>query len=174
MLGKVKSLRELFGIELCYAYDCERKLVEKGLPDMIENATSRELRSAFEQHLQETRTHVSRLERVFSAIGMSPETKSNDIFDEMTSAAKDSKSNIDESPLRDAALIANGNLVEHYEIATYGTLVSFARHLGFQEAASLLQQTLNEEKQADAKLTQIGEQVMNPQAARAAAASTPR
>jgi ferritin-like metal-binding protein YciE len=169
MLGKVKSLRELFGIELNYAYDAERKLVEKGLPEMIENANSRELRSALEQHLQETRIQVTRLERVFNAIGASPDTKTNDIFDKMASAVKDSKSNIDEPVLRDAALIANGNLVEHYEIATYGTLVSFARNLGLQDAAKLLQETLNEEKQADAKLTQIGEQ-LNPQAARAARA----
>jgi ferritin-like metal-binding protein YciE len=170
MIGKVKSIRELFEIQLRYAYDCEKKLVEKGLPEMIESATSRELRSAFEQHLQETRNQVARLERVFSAIGVSPDTKKNAIFDEMASAAKDSKSNIDDPALRDAALIANGNLVEHYEIATYGTLTSFARSLGLQDVVTLLQQTLNEEKQADAKLTQIGEQVMNPQAARTARA----
>jgi ferritin-like metal-binding protein YciE len=170
MLGKVKSLRELFGIELSYAYDCEKKLVEKGLPEMIENANSRELRSALEEHLQQTRTHVTRLERVFSAIGIAPDTKTNDIFDKMASAAKDSKSNIDASPLRDAALIVNGNLVEHYEIATYGSLVSFAKNLGLNEAVSLLQETLNEEKKADAKLTQIGEEIMNPQAARTATA----
>ncbi len=168
MLGKVKSLRELFGIELCYAYDCEKKLVEKGLPEMIENATSRELRSALEEHLQQTRTHVTRLQRVFSAIGMEPDTKTNEIFDKMASAVKDSKSNIDPSPLRDAALIVNGNLVEHYEIATYGSLASFARSLGLNEAVALLQETLNEEKKADAKLTQIGEEIMNPQAARTA------
>ena len=168
MLGKVKSLRELFGIELCYAYDCEKKLVEKGLPEMIENATSRELRSALEEHLQQTRTHVTRLQRVFSAIGMEPDTKTNEIFDKMASAVKDSKSNIDASPLRDAALIVNGNLVEHYEIATYGSLASFARSLGLQDAVTLLQETLNEEKKADAKLTQLGEQIMNPQAARTA------
>ena len=170
MLGKVKSLRELFGIELCYAYDCEKKLVEKGLPEMIENATSRELRSALEEHLQQTRTHVTRLQRVFSSIGMEPDTKTNEIFDKMASAVKDSKSNIDASPLRDAALIVNGNLVEHYEIATYGSLASFARSLGLQDAVTLLQETLNEEKKADAKLTQLGEQIMNPQAARTASA----
>ena len=168
MLGKVKSLRELFGIELCYAYDCEKKLVEKGLPEMIENATSRELRSALEEHLQQTRTHVTRLQRVFSAIGMEPDTKTNEIFDKMASAVKDSKSNIDASPLRDAALIVNGNLVEHYEIATYGSLASFARSLGLNEAVAVLQETLNEEKKADAKLTQLGEQIMNPQAAKTA------
>jgi len=170
MLGKVKSLRELFEIELTYAYDCEKKLVEKGLPNMIEKTTSAELRSALQQHLQETRNHITRLDRVFSAIGKSPDTRTNDIFDKMSSAVKDSISNIEDSPLRDAALIANGNTVEHYEIATYGTLASFARSLGLQEAASLLEQTLNEEKQADAKLTQLAEQVSNPQAARAARA----
>ena len=168
MLGKVKSLRELFGIELGYAYDCEKKLVAKGLPEMIESANSRELKSALEEHLQQTRTHVTRLERVFSAIGLEPDTKTNDIFDKMASAVKDSKSNIDPSPLRDAALIVNGNLVEHYEIATYGSLASFARSLGLQDAVTLLQETLNEEKKADAKLTQLGEQIMNPQAARTA------
>ena len=170
MLGKVKSLRELFAIELSYAYDCEKKLVEKGLPEMIESASSRELRSALEEHLQQTRTHVTRLERVFSAIGIAPDTKTNDIFDKMASAVKDSKSNIDASPLRDAALVVNGNLVEHYEIATYGSLVSFAKNLGLHDAFSLLQETLNEEKKADAKLTQIGEEIMNPQAARTAGA----
>lgn len=171
MWGKVKSLRELFGIELQYAYDCEQKLVNKGLPEMIDSANSQQLRSALEQHLQETRTQVARLERVFSAIGMSPDTKTNDIFDKMAAAAKDTKSNIEEPALRDAALIANANLVEHYEIATYGTLQSLARHLGLGEAAQLLQQTLNEEKQADAKLTQLAEQLTNPQAARAAGAT---
>jgi ferritin-like metal-binding protein YciE len=170
MLGKVKSLRELFGIELSYAYDCEKKLVEKGLPEMIESATSNELRSALEEHLQQTRMHVARLERVFSALGVAPDTKTNEIFDKMASAVKDSKSNIDASPLRDAALIVNGNMVEHYEIATYGSLASFAKNLGLQEAANLLKQTLEEEKKADAKLTQIGEEIMNPQAAKAARA----
>jgi ferritin-like metal-binding protein YciE len=170
MLGKVTSLRELFEIELRYAYDCEKKLVEKGLPEMIESATSNELRSALEEHLQQTRMHVTRLERVFSAIGVAPDTKTNEIFDKMASAVKDSKSNIDPSPLRDAALIVNGNMVEHYEIATYGSLASFAKNLGLQDAANLLKQTLEEEKKADSILTQIGEEIMNPQAAKAARA----
>jgi ferritin-like metal-binding protein YciE len=162
---KVKTLRELFEIELCYAYDCEQKLVKKGLPEMIENASSQQLRSALQQHLEETRTHVSRLDRVFSAAGLQPNTRGNDVFDKLASAVKDSISHIENSPLRDAALIVNGNLVEHYEIATYGSLVSFARNLGLPEAASVLEQTLNEEKAADAKLTQIAETVMNAQAA---------
>jgi ferritin-like metal-binding protein YciE len=166
MLGKVKSLRELFEIELRYAYDCERKLVDKGLPEMIRNANSPELRTALEHHLQETRNQVTRIESVFNALNIQPNTKDNDILDEMISAAKDSISNFDESPLRDAALIINGNQVEHYEIALYGTLAAFARSLGLQNVVAPLETTLNEEKQADAKLTQIGERVMNPQAAR--------
>ena len=166
MFGKVKSLAELFEIGLSYMYDCEQKLVEKGLPAMIENAGSSELRSALQHHFQETRTHVSRLGRVFSLLGKEPHTKTNEIFDKMENAAKDSVSNIEDSSLRDAALIVNGNIVEHYEIATYGSLAAFARHLGLSEAASLLQQTLEEEKKADAKLTEIGEKALNPQAAR--------
>lgn len=162
---KLKSLHELFEIELCYAYDCEQKLVKKGLPEMIENAGSQQLRSALQQHLEETRNHVARLERVFSAASIQPNTRGNDIFDKMASAVKDSVAHIDNSPLRDAALIVNGNLVEHYEIATYGSLVSFARHLGLQDAVGLLEQTLAEEKAADAKLTQLAETVMNVQAA---------
>lgn len=166
MIGKVKSLRELFEIGVAYIYDCEKKLVEKGLPTMIEKASSQDLRSALQHHLQETRNHVARLDRVFSAIGKEPETKTNEIFDKMSSAVKDSISNIDDSPLRDAALVVNGNMVEHYEIAAYGSLAAFARHLGFAEAAAQFEQTLEEEKKADATLTKIGEQLLNPRAAR--------
>src|SRR5580704_8011206 len=104
MFGNVKSLRELFEIQLRYAYDGEKKLVEK--------ASSPELRTALQHHLGETRNQVARLERVFGSIGVEPDTKGNDILDKMMSAAKDSASNIEESSLRDAALIANGNLVE--------------------------------------------------------------
>ena len=166
MLGKVKSLRDLFEIELRYAYDCEQKLAEKGLPTMIEKASSPELRTALEQHLAETRKHISRLQGVFTSIGFEPETKGNDVVDKMISAAKDSASNIEESSLRDAALIVNGNMVEHYEIALYGSLAAFARSLGLQAAVAPLEETLSEEKKADAKLTEIAETVMNVKAAR--------
>src|SRR2546423_8672662 len=105
MFGKVESLRDLFEIELRYAYDCEQKLAEKGLPTMIENVSSSELRTALENHLAETRNHVRRLEQVFVTIGTEPGTKTNDVLDKMMSAAKDSISNIDASPLRDSALI---------------------------------------------------------------------
>lgn len=166
MFGNVKSLRELFEIELRYAYDCEQKLIEKGIPSMIENANSMELRDALQSHLRETQRQVARLERVFSSVRIEPSTKSNDVLDKLMSASKDSVSNIEVSPLRDAALIANGNQIEHYEIALYGSLAAFARSLDLQTAASLLEETLAEEKNADAKLTQIGESIMNPKAAR--------
>lgn len=166
MLGHIKSLRELFEIELRYAYDCEQKLVEKGLPAMIEKASSPELRTALEHHLTETKNQAARLQRVFTSVGIEPDTKSNDIVDKMMSAAKDSVSNIEDPSIRDAALIMNGNIVEHYEIALYGSLVAFARSLGLQNAVGPLEETLNEEKKADAKLSQIGETVMNPRAAK--------
>src|SRR5437763_13708313 len=138
---KIESLQDLFEIELRYAYDCEQKLVKKGLPTMIENSTSPELRNAFEQHLSETRNHVSRLERVFGIIGVEPDTEDNDTFDEMASYTKDMIRDINASQLRDAALIVGGNKVEHYEMAIYGSLVAFAQQLGFRAAASVLQQT---------------------------------
>ncbi len=169
MFGNVKTLRELFEIELRYAYDAEKMLVDKGIPSMIEAASSPELRSALQAHLGETQTHVARLERVFGALGVEPETKSNDILAKIAAAAKDSTSNIEASPLRDAALIANGNAVEHYEIALYGTLVSFAKALGLQNVAAPLEETLEEEKNADAKLTQLAETVTNTRAARVSA-----
>jgi ferritin-like metal-binding protein YciE len=162
---KIENLQDLFDAELRYAYDCEQKLVKKGLPSMIKASSSPELRSALEQHLQETRNHVTRLERVFSIIGTDAKTEDNDILDEMTSAAEDMIGDIDASHLRDAAIIVSGNVVEHYEMAVYGSLVAFARQLGFSEAATVLQQTLDEEKAADAKLTQIGETRINPSAA---------
>jgi ferritin-like metal-binding protein YciE len=163
---KIKNFEGLFETGLKYAYDCEQKLVKKGIPSMIEAANSQELRSALEQHLEETRNHVRRLERVFSLIGVEAKTEDNDIIDEITDAAKDMISATDDgTPLRDAALIVGGNEVEHYEMAAYGSLISFARQLGRGEAAQLLEQTLNEEKAADAKLTAIGERTVNPQAA---------
>jgi ferritin-like metal-binding protein YciE len=163
---KIENLRDLFEIELRYAYDCEQKLVKKGLPTMAESSTAPELRNAFEQHLEETRNHVARLERVFSIVGVEAETEDNDILDELTSSAKDIIGDIDDSYVKDAALIVSGNKVEHYEMAVYGSLVAFAQQLGYRDAASLLQQTLEEEKAADAKLTRIGETAVNPQASR--------
>ncbi|HVB87853.1 MAG TPA: DUF892 family protein [Candidatus Dormibacteraeota bacterium] len=167
MFTNVKDMNELFEIELQYAYDCENKLVEKGLPSMIGAAQSPELRSGLQQHLEETRRHVTRLEQVFNACKLTPKTKSNSVLSQIMDAAKDSASNISSPELRDAALIANGNMVEHYEIALYGTLSAWARQLGFTTAATALEDTLREEKAADAKLTQLANSSANARAARA-------
>ena len=161
---KIGTLRDVFEIELRYAYDCEQKLVKKGLPLMIESSTSTELRNALKQHLGETRNHVARLERAFAAAGCQPKAEDNDVLDKLTSSIKDMIGDIDEPYLRDAALIVGGNKVEHYEMAIYGSLVAFAQQLGYNDAAALLQQTLDEEKVADSKLTQIAERAVNPQA----------
>lgn len=163
---KIKSLQDLFETGLKYAYDCEQKLVKKGIPSMIKNSSSSELRNALEQHLEETRNQVSRLERVFSLCGFEAKKEDNDVIDEITDFADDMVSATDDgTPLRDAALIVGGNVVEHYEMAVYGSLFAFAQQLGHNEAARLLQETLNEEKAADAKLTEIGERTINPRAA---------
>ena len=161
---KIENLRQLFETELRYTYDCEQKLVKKGLPTMISNATSPELRSALEEHLEETRSHITRLDRVFSIVGSEAKTEDNDVLDEITSSAKDMIDDIKVDSVRDAAIIVGGNKVEHYEMAIYGSLAAFARQLGFTEAASLLEETLEEEKTADAKLTQIAESLVNTQA----------
>lgn len=102
---KIESLRDLFEIELRYAYDCEQKLVKKGLPLMIEASSSIGLRNVLEQHLEETSNRVARLERVFSVARRETETEGNDVLDELTSSVKDTIGGIDESYLRDATLI---------------------------------------------------------------------
>jgi ferritin-like metal-binding protein YciE len=163
---KIKDFRGLFETGLRYAYDCEQRLLKKGIPKMIESSASPELRSALGQHLEETRSHAVRLERIFGMIGSEPKTEDNGIVGEILDATERMVSATEErSPLRDAALIIGGNLVEHYEIAAYGSLVAVANHLGLREAATLLGHTLHEEKAADAKLTQIGETSVNRQAA---------
>ena len=161
----IESLRDLFEIGLRYAYDCEQQLVKKGLPGMIKGASSPELKTALEQHLEETRTHVTRLEKVFSDLGVKADTEDNDVVEEMIGAADGMIDEIDESPLRDAALIVAGNQVEHYEMAVYGSLLAFAEQLDLGDIVTTLQTTLQEEKAADAKLTQIGESAVNPRAA---------
>src|SRR5579862_7149511 len=113
---KIKDARGLLETGLRYAYDCEQKLVKKGIPTMIEASTSTELRNALQQHLQETQTHVTRLERIFGQIGAEPKTEDNDVIDEMADAVENMISATEDgSPLRDAVLIIGGNQVEHYE-----------------------------------------------------------
>jgi ferritin-like metal-binding protein YciE len=161
---KITSFDELFQSGLAYIYDAEQQLVQ-ALPKVAEACSSSQLRQAFEQHLQETRGHVQRVEQVFSKLGLRPERKTNTILQAMTQEAEKKIQMTDASPLRDAALIVCGNHVEHFEIGSYGSLRNFAQLMGQNEVVSLLEQTLQVEKKADQLLTQIGESSVNQQAA---------
>lgn len=169
----IQSLEELFVTGLQYAYDAEKQLIE-ALPKMAQASQSPQLRQAFEQHLEETKEHVRRAEQIFSELGRRPETKPNTVLQAMSQEAEKMMQNIEQGPLRDAALIVAGNQAEHYEMAAYGSLRNFARLLGKQRCVDVLERTLQEEKQADAKITKIGESEVNQKAANTAAAGVGR
>lgn len=162
---KIETMEDLFLAQVEDLYDAERRLV-KALPKMAEASTSTSLRQAFESHLMETEGHVSRLESVFRAVEQDPKGHTCDAMKGLISEGEEVISNIDESSLRDAGLIAAANRVEHYEIAAYGSARTFADILGLSEAAALLEQTLQEEKKADQKLTQLAEGMVNDEALR--------
>jgi ferritin-like metal-binding protein YciE len=162
---KIETMEDLFLEQVEDLYDAERRLV-KALPKMAEASTSQTLRQAFESHLLETEGHVSRLEVIFRTLGQDAKAHTCDAMKGLISEGEDTISDIDESPLRDAGLIAAANRVEHYEIAAYGSARTFADILGLSEAASLLEQTLQEEKRADQKLTQLAESMVNDEALR--------
>jgi ferritin-like metal-binding protein YciE len=162
---KIESMEDLFLEQVEDLYDAEKRLV-KALPKMAEASTSQSLRQAFESHLLETEGHVSRLETIFRTLGQDPKTHTCDAMKGLISEGDDVVSDIDQSPLRDAGLIAAANRVEHYEIAAYGSARTFADMLGLSEAASLLEQTLQEEKMADQKLTKLAESMINDEALR--------
>jgi ferritin-like metal-binding protein YciE len=164
-----EMLRDAFIEELKDAYDGEKQLT-KALPKMAKAATSPDLRTAFESHLEETRGQIARLEQVFELLEEKAKGKRCEgiagIVEEGSSAMGE---DFDEQTM-DAVLIASGQRAEHYEMAAYGTLVAWARALGETEAAQLLEQTLNEEKAADKKLTMLAEGGINQQAADAGGA----
>ncbi len=154
-----QNLRELYEALLHRTLSSERQIVKDGLPGMIEHATDPELKSALEKHLEESRIHVSRIERILDALE-GEENSSNckitsAMISMMSSAAKDAK----DPQLKDVLLIASGNQVEHYEIAVYGTLKRWAEILGEKDDVETLQRTLDEEKQADEALTKLSEQI---------------
>jgi len=158
------GLRELFEDSLKDIYWAEKALT-KALPKMIKNATSEELVSAITDHLEVTKTHVTRLDDVFAAIGVKAQAKKCEAMDGLIKEGEEIMESTEEGMVRDAGIIAAGQKVEHYEIATYGTLCAFAKVLDETEAADLLMQTLNEEKEADAKLSEVAESSINLQAA---------
>jgi ferritin-like metal-binding protein YciE len=160
---KLQSVEDLFLEGLQYAYDNEQQLTQ-ALPKMAQATSTPQLREAFEQHLTETKQQAGRAEQVFQIFGKQPERKPNTVVQAMVQETEKMIQNTDQGPVRDAALIVAGNQVEHFEIASWGSLRNYAQLLGKQEAVSLIEKTLQEEKQADAKLTAIGENQVNKQA----------
>lgn len=160
----MNDLEKLFVSELKDIYDGEQQLVE-ALAELEESASSGELKSAFREHLQQTKGHVNRLEQVFKEIGEAPKRKAchgiEGIIDEGQMLAEE----FDGNSALDAALISAAQKSEHYEITSYGSLCSWADTLGQDTVATLLKQNLKEEKEADAKLTRLAESARNPEAA---------
>lgn len=156
----LKSLDGLLVEQLKDLYDAESRLIE-ALPEMAEAASSTDLKRAFQSHLGETQDHVRRLDQVFNILGEGPETTTCEAMKGLLKEGKEMIEAKGDPNVKDAALIASAQRVEHYEIASYGTARTFAERLGHVEAARILQQTLDEEGAADKKLTQIAEDSIN-------------
>ena len=160
----VKTLNDLFVETLKDLYYVEKKLV-KTLPKLAEKATSPELKQAMEEHLEETETHVQRLEQIFELLDQRASAKTCEALEGLIREADEVTGEIDDEQTMDAALISSAQTVEHYEIARYGTLACWAAEIGNTEVAELLEQTLEEEKAADEKLSMIAEDQINQRAA---------
>ena len=166
-MAESTTLHDAFIDELRDTYDAEKQLI-KALPKLAKASSSPELREAFESHLEETKGQVERLEQVFASLDEKVRGKHCDgiagIIEEGKSIMEEE---FDESTM-DACLIAAGQRAEHYEMAAYGTLIAWARAMGHEDAAELLQETLDEEKAADEKLSALAEGGINQEAADAA------
>ncbi len=160
---KIASLRDLWVDELKDLINAENQIL-KALPKMAKAATDERLRSAFEEHLEQTQGHVERLEQIFQTIDETARGKKCKGMEGVIAEGKEMLEMDMPEPVGDAALIAAAQRVEHYEIAAYGTARTYAQVLGETEAANLLEQTLEEEKETDERLTSIAEQI-NPEAA---------
>jgi ferritin-like metal-binding protein YciE len=158
MTAIMSKLRDTFLQELMDVYDAEKQLV-KALPKVAKAAEHEELKSTIESHLEETEQHVERLDRVFEIIGENAKAKK---CQAMLGLLAEGQEIIKEKE-GDAALICACQKVEHYEIASYGCLLTWARILGEDEAADVLEETLDEEKNADDKLTSLAESIINPE-----------
>ncbi len=167
-MPKLDSLEPLMIDELRDILDAEKQIT-KALPKMVKAASSEQLRSAFQQHLEQTNGQIERLNQVFEELGERARGKKCEGMQGIIEEGQQMLEEADEGPTRDALLIAAAQKVEHYEIASYGTARTFASQLGHSRAASLLEQTLEEEKATDQKLTSLAESIANPRAARAQA-----
>ncbi|MEQ9618030.1 MAG: ferritin-like domain-containing protein [Deltaproteobacteria bacterium] len=162
----METLKDLFIDQLEDIYYAENQIVD-ALPKMIEAASSSELKEAFEKHLDETKGQIERLEKVFDILDLEPEKKKCEAIEGIIDEGEElieMKDEIDPDVL-DAGLIASAQRVEHYEIAVYGTIRRFAKRIGEEEAADLLTQNLDQEYDADQKLTRIAEDTVNKEAA---------
>jgi len=159
----LKSLDAALVDELKDLLSAEKQLV-KALPKMAKNATNSELQTALEEHLQETENHVSRIEQAFEALGRKASSKTCKAMQGLVEEGSELLKEDAEPAVKDALIIAAAQKVEHYEIASYGTVCTWADSLGHKEASELLKQNLSEEKQADQKLTRIAKKVVNPRA----------
>ena len=163
-MANAGTIHDAFVEELRDTYDAEKQLI-KALPKMAKAASSAELRSAFETHLEETRGHVERLEQVFESLEEKVKGKHCEGIAGIIEEGKSIMGEDFDEAAMDACLIAAGQRAEHYEMAAYGTLVAWARAMGHTEAADLLQETLDEEKATDEKLTVLAEGGINQEAA---------
>jgi len=164
----VKSLNDLLLNELRDIYHAEKQLV-KALPKMAKKAKSDQLRQAFEMHLEQTKGQVERLEQVFDKLDAPTRGKRCEAMEGLIEEAQEIMEEINTPEVLDAALITAAQKVEHYEIASYGSVCALAKALGHDDAAKLLEETLNEEKETDAKLNQIALSEVNETALQAAA-----
>ena len=158
------TLHDAFLDELRDAYDAEKQLL-KALPKMARAASAEELRAAFEAHLEETKVQVDRLEQVFASLDEKVRGKHCDGIAGIIEEGKSVMGESFDDATMDACLIASGQRAEHYEMAAYGTLIAWARTMGHTQAARLLQQTLDEEKAADEKLSGLADDGINQEAA---------
>jgi len=167
MAKTLASLRDLYVNELRDLYSAENQII-KALPKMIKAASSSELKRALEEHLEITERQVERLDRIFEKLGEKAKGKKCVAMEGLIEEGKELISEDADESVRDAGLIAAAQKVEHYEMAGYGTVRTFARTMGDEEAAELLQQTLDEEGDADKRLTALAENISNLRAAAAA------
>jgi len=163
----VENMDELLLDELKDIYSAEKQIT-KALPKMAKGAESEELRQAFQSHLEETKGHVERLDQIFQTLGKSPRGKTCKGMQGLLEEGSEMLEELEKGPVRDAALISAAQKVEHYEMAAYGSLRTFAELLKQNEIVQLLEQTLEEEKAADEKLTSIAGEI-NPEALQEAA-----
>jgi ferritin-like metal-binding protein YciE len=160
----IKNMDDLFVHTLRDIYYAEKQIV-KSLPEMIEKASNQQLKQGFQTHLRETENHVKRLDQVFALIGKKAQGVDCPAIDGIIEEAEDVVGEVQNKSVLDAALIAAAQAVEHYEMTRYGTLIAWAKQLGRNDAAALLNQTLDEEKATDKKLTQMAESQINSKAA---------